>query len=235
MKRCPKCNSTYTNDSLSFCLDDGTPLVPSTYDSQAQTLNIHGVQEGYPIKQLKGEQQVYDEAVRLIALAERSIRTTGIGIRTPTSPPRIGDAFVDRLKKGLESGRTVTVYVVIGADSEYKITQDRKLRLEQRFHHYKDQGVMDFVHFFLAPALVGIDVLIIDGKHMIINLPYRSGVEGIKYGLLFYDSSDIVEEFVDWFDTLLLPNAREITSLDNVLLMEAASIPNNSASKGDNL
>jgi hypothetical protein len=29
MKRCPKCNSTYTDESLSYCLADGTQLVDS--------------------------------------------------------------------------------------------------------------------------------------------------------------------------------------------------------------
>lgn len=27
MKRCPQCNRTYTDDALSFCLDDGSPLI----------------------------------------------------------------------------------------------------------------------------------------------------------------------------------------------------------------
>ncbi|HYE64532.1 MAG TPA: hypothetical protein VD966_03050, partial [Pyrinomonadaceae bacterium] len=27
MKRCPTCNRTYTDDALSFCLDDGAPLL----------------------------------------------------------------------------------------------------------------------------------------------------------------------------------------------------------------
>jgi len=39
MKRCPQCNRTYTDDALSFCLDDGTPLVsgaaPSSFDPGA--------------------------------------------------------------------------------------------------------------------------------------------------------------------------------------------------------
>ena len=39
MKRCPQCNRTYTDDALSFCLDDGSPLVsaaaPSSYDPSA--------------------------------------------------------------------------------------------------------------------------------------------------------------------------------------------------------
>lgn len=30
MKRCPSCNRTYTDTSLNFCLDDGTPLVTDT-------------------------------------------------------------------------------------------------------------------------------------------------------------------------------------------------------------
>ncbi|MDQ6653380.1 MAG: hypothetical protein M3Y84_11625, partial [Acidobacteriota bacterium] len=28
MKRCPTCNKTFTDQNLSFCIDDGTPLVP---------------------------------------------------------------------------------------------------------------------------------------------------------------------------------------------------------------
>jgi hypothetical protein len=39
MKRCPQCNRTYSDDALSFCLDDGSPLVsataPSSFDPSA--------------------------------------------------------------------------------------------------------------------------------------------------------------------------------------------------------
>jgi hypothetical protein len=54
MKRCPSCNRTYTEEVLSYCLDDGTPLQPvvpgsgSSYDPQAtvsfQSLNDPGPQ-----------------------------------------------------------------------------------------------------------------------------------------------------------------------------------------------
>ena len=30
MKRCPQCNRTYTDDALSFCLDDGSPLASAS-------------------------------------------------------------------------------------------------------------------------------------------------------------------------------------------------------------
>lgn len=38
MKRCPQCNRTYADDALSFCLDDGAPLISASappYDSSA--------------------------------------------------------------------------------------------------------------------------------------------------------------------------------------------------------
>lgn len=39
MKRCPQCNRTYTDDALSFCLDDGSPLLgtaaPPSFDPSA--------------------------------------------------------------------------------------------------------------------------------------------------------------------------------------------------------
>src|SRR5713101_8700358 len=38
MKRCPTCNKTFTDPNLSFCIDDGTPLVKAdapAYDPEA--------------------------------------------------------------------------------------------------------------------------------------------------------------------------------------------------------
>ena len=34
MKRCPTCNKTFTDQSLSYCIDDGTPLVPFPEDDE---------------------------------------------------------------------------------------------------------------------------------------------------------------------------------------------------------
>lgn len=38
MKRCPTCNKTFTDQNLSFCLDDGTPLVPVDTSGDEATL-----------------------------------------------------------------------------------------------------------------------------------------------------------------------------------------------------
>src|SRR5260370_11713064 len=38
MKRCPTCKRTFEDDTLSFCLDDGTPLVAATRPDSDETL-----------------------------------------------------------------------------------------------------------------------------------------------------------------------------------------------------
>src|SRR3989442_672484 len=43
MKRCPKCDNSYTDDSLRFCLQDGEPLVAEVhqrFDPNAETLEL---------------------------------------------------------------------------------------------------------------------------------------------------------------------------------------------------
>lgn len=42
MKRCPTCNQTYTDPNLSFCVDDGTPLVPVASEEEATALSPRG-------------------------------------------------------------------------------------------------------------------------------------------------------------------------------------------------
>src|SRR5437879_13296165 len=39
MKRCPKCNRQYTDETLRFCLEDGSPLF-SAHDSEAPPTEI---------------------------------------------------------------------------------------------------------------------------------------------------------------------------------------------------
>jgi hypothetical protein len=40
MKRCPQCNSTFSDPSLNFCVSDGTPLTSDAprFDAEAETL-----------------------------------------------------------------------------------------------------------------------------------------------------------------------------------------------------
>lgn len=62
MKRCPTCNRTYTDDTQSFCLTDGAPLVRDTggrFDSQATLVspgNMTAPQQSHSTSPLYGNQ-----------------------------------------------------------------------------------------------------------------------------------------------------------------------------------
>ena len=42
MKQCPNCKTNYTDDSLQFCLSDGTPLLPLSNDEKTVQMNFGG-------------------------------------------------------------------------------------------------------------------------------------------------------------------------------------------------
>ncbi len=48
MKRCPTCNKTFTDTNLSFCIDDGTPLVPIADDETTVVSPSAGSQTNEP-------------------------------------------------------------------------------------------------------------------------------------------------------------------------------------------
>ncbi len=48
MKRCPSCNRTYTDPSLNFCLEDGTPLVAGGAVDPNATIRYTGPLETNP-------------------------------------------------------------------------------------------------------------------------------------------------------------------------------------------
>ncbi len=49
MKRCPTCNKTFTDRNLSFCVDDGTPLIPvDVVDDEATIVRSAGADNSPP-------------------------------------------------------------------------------------------------------------------------------------------------------------------------------------------
>lgn len=68
MKQCPTCNRIYPDDTLSFCLDDGTPLITS-YDPEAtRVINpSHGQSSSSPTAPRRANPALYI-VIALLAL-----------------------------------------------------------------------------------------------------------------------------------------------------------------------
>src|SRR5215510_7396672 len=47
MKRCPTCNKTYTEENLSFCIDDGTPLTEVVAEDESTVVSARDSEQSY--------------------------------------------------------------------------------------------------------------------------------------------------------------------------------------------
>ena len=173
------------------------------------------------VKTLIGEKQVYEEGIHLIGLAKRNIRATSLGDGPPSSPSELSEAYIKTLQESDNRGRPVRLDIVLGADSDYRVTTSRKEQLLKRWELFQKNNVDSYIHYHLVITVVGLELLIIDNAHMIISVPYHGGVEGFKYGLLFFNAPEIVDEFADWFDNVLREKARALKSLESLEVLSS--------------
>ena len=68
MKRCPECRKDYVDDSLLYCLDDGTPLVQGVVD-EPQTAILHDT---------SGQRKAATRA-QIVATDQTAVFTSGVG------------------------------------------------------------------------------------------------------------------------------------------------------------
>ncbi len=91
MKRCSLCHSTYTDGTLKFCLQDGTPLVAvaAHFDAHAETLRIEGTSldesEGKGILDYSLEiEESFEEINRIVARYSEEIDSFNNKIDKPS-------------------------------------------------------------------------------------------------------------------------------------------------------
>jgi hypothetical protein len=84
MRYCPKCNNSYNDDSLSFCLECGTPLTVGSFSSQAKT-------------------QVMNQPVTANVQSKPTDAGQNIYTQTPSAPPyyQSGSAAIKPSRAGL--------------------------------------------------------------------------------------------------------------------------------------
>ena len=76
MKQCPKCRTNYADDTLRFCLEDGTPLVASV---EQETVIRPGERESYVTEQLPSNITQGNDPMRVnIPQSDRSTRPINV-------------------------------------------------------------------------------------------------------------------------------------------------------------
>ena len=80
MKRCPECSRDYTDETLNFCLDDGSPLVDGPTSKDAAATAILSVHETEPATQTFPSPRSKDAGASLDTVPNATIRNAVVAV-----------------------------------------------------------------------------------------------------------------------------------------------------------
>jgi hypothetical protein len=160
---------------------------------------------------LKNYEEIYNTAIKLCGLANQQIRTVLFNPRpltTPKTPQEWAQAIARRLRDSRKSKKPVTLEAVIAVDFNFLKATDMD-PFKERYNVYKKIGVSDLYKPRLLNTInpIGLDVFIIDRKHVILAFTMAEGLTDLQRGILFEDQPMLASEFADWFDQQIFRRA----------------------------
>ena len=150
-----------------------------------------------PAVPLEGTDEIYRNAIEIIKDAESVIRATSFG-KEERAPDYYFEAVAEKLKKSQEEGRPIEYRVVISSGKK-----NRRSKIFDKF------GVEKWFKRCYVETKWGLDVLIIDNKHLIIAFPEITADESLRKGILFKNKPELVNSIREWYDNYLWKYARE--------------------------
>ena len=87
-----------------------------------------------------------------------------------------------------------------------KLPSDFQHGIDSRFRIYERNDVKELVslHLLDLKPPIGLDIWIIDRDHVFISFSPLSGIDKLSTAILFEHQSEVVEEFISWFDQVVL-------------------------------
>lgn len=152
---------------------------------------------------LSTRDEVYSVGIQLVGEAEDKIRAIVLG--SGAKAPRTWALAVYRRLRQKRHSRPPLIFESIVAFDFDDPPPEMNRQVNGRFRLQERYGVRDQVHlsFLNQKPLVGIDVLIIDDKHVIVAA--TAGRRKLQEADLFYDQPEVTRWWIQWFDRMLLP------------------------------
>jgi len=150
-----------------------------------------------PAELVEGRDNIYKLAGELVEDAKSFIRATSFGReeRTPENYLRI---VARKLRESKEQNPI-----------EYRIVMSSSKK-DKRGNPILDEfGVSNLFRRGYVNVTWGLDVLIIDNRHLLIAFPEIGSDESLRKGILFKNRPDLVEGIRDWYDNYLWNNAEK--------------------------
>ena len=151
-------------------------------------------------------QTIYQRATDLISNAQRRVRATSFGIGSWKG----NDAYIESIVKTCQERKIQKVdfvYKVIFGSSTENIGI-RKQNMRKRMEYFEKEDVLDCLMMRELDEIWGIDILIVDDKHLHLAFQQASG-RALVFGIEIRDHPELVRRLAEWFDEFLFAKARE--------------------------
>lgn len=218
------------HDEVSFAISTRDPLIVSNlrmwYETHlwnastevtSETLAALEKKINGSIRFFNGENEIYDEGIRLILSAKSRIRATALNPRYHAAPVKLVEAYIEQAQSRLASGRPFRIDYVLGSNRDFVVQRDNKERIEQRHQAFKAAGLLDHIDFYTARIEVGFEILIIDNSHLIIATPDAGKESMFNHGIRVTDNAEFIQAYCEWFDdSLIRANGRKFDSPDQL-------------------
>jgi len=130
-----------------------------------------------PVELIEGNDRIYKAAEEIVKDATTFIRATSFG-RKETAPENYYHVVAEKLKESKKQRNPIEYRVIMPAKKEAK-------RKDEIFDKY---GVSDLCKKGYVDITWGLDILIVDNKHLLIAFPELSADESPRKGILFKDN-----------------------------------------------
>ena len=151
-----------------------------------------------PSEVIDGKNNIYEAAIEIINDTEKTIRATSFS-KQESIPENYIKAVANRLKECKDKGNPIEYRVVIS--SPWK---------DRRSKFFNQAGVSQYFKPRYVDISCGLDILIVDNKHLLIAFPELSADESLRKGILFKSNPKLVDSIREWYDSYLWQNAKEI-------------------------
>jgi len=148
-----------------------------------------------PVEIIEGKDRVYESAKEIVKDAKSFIRATSLSEQA-TAPEDYLKTVAGKLKESKDQGNPIEYRIVM---SSGKKNEDKQWRSEI----FNEYGVSKLVNSVDVDITWGMDVLIVDNKHLLIAFPELITDKSLRRGILFKNNSELVNSIREWYDNYL--------------------------------
>jgi hypothetical protein len=156
-----------------------------------------------PTQVLDGHDAIYSAASELVNDAKKIIRASSFRENHKPAPKPYLQSLAKKIKRSKSLRQPVEYRLLYGYGSLADLIQAHT-------HHeafFTSRKIGECFRYAYLNTPIGLDLLIIDDKHLLIALPTVATDPALRKGIKFVDAPDLVIDILGWYDNYLWSKA----------------------------